>query len=782
MKLSHDKPANNLIREISIIFFLLFLTLIYFTNLVLNKKLFLSGDIYNFFYSQRIYAKKILQSGSFPFWNTDIFSGVPYIADVQNAVFYPLTVLFYLFPAYYAITTTLVIHIFMAGWFLYLLMRHGFFIDRFSSFIGAMIYMFSGFFTMHMGHLNQVMACAWTPLILLIYIKSIERRKISYAVLAGVVLGLQFLAGGIQNSFYLIITLFLLFLYLGFRKYNSTKDKKDFVFPGLYLLGGIIVAFAVSAIQILPTYELTGLSRRADGLSYIEASADSLSPLQFIINFILPNYFGYYGKLKYWGISFPSEMASYIGIMPLALAIYALIKSKNKQYLCFFWFMAIIALIFAMGKYTPIYKLFFEFGFNRFRSPARFVYIFNLSIAVLAGFGVNSLFSQNDHTKELISSSLRRVLILLSLVAASITLYYLINYPLERFSKMSLSIADYKTMWYRDAVIAVISIISVLLIFEESISKSMKKLIIFFVIFFSLLNFTSESEFQNANSSSDVNPVNNEGEIIKFLQNDKSLFRIFRFATPQLIPNSGILYNISDIGGYGGGILPLNRYDNFIEKTRYLENRKFVINFGLLDMLNVKYIISDLNVSFPEYNKVLTEGSTHLYVKTHFIPRAFLVSKAVLIKNDGELLDAMSKENINFQKTIFLEEKPEYQGRVSKEIIRSNFKKIKIYSSNLIEIEVGLAKKGFLFLSDSYYPGWKVSIDEKPGKILKANYNFRGVALNKGIHLIKFVYKSDLFYIGMIITCVTLVIFSIFFLFQPIFFHKPPFEKAAPTG
>jgi len=228
-----------------------------------------------------------------------------------------------------------------------------------------------------------------------------------------------------------------------------------------------------------------------------------------------------------------------------------------------------------------------------------------------------------------------------------------------------------------------------------------------------------------------------------------------------LIPNSGILYNISDIGGYGGGILPLNRYDNFIEKTRYLENRKFVINFGLLEMLNVKYIISDLNVSFPGYNKVLTEGSTHLYVKTHFIPRAFLVSKAVLIKNDGELLDAMSKENINFQKTIFLEEKPEYQGRVSKEIIRSNFKKIKIYSSNLIEIEVGLAKKGFLFLSDSYYPGWKVSIDEKAGKILKANYNFRGVALNKGIHKVRFVYRPTSFYLGLIISC-SMLILSLF--------------------
>ena len=81
--------SDNTRKEILVIFLLLFLTIIYFNNLIFQKELFLSGDMYNFFYAQRYYAQKIFQNGFFPFWNTDIFCGVPYIADIQNAVFYP---------------------------------------------------------------------------------------------------------------------------------------------------------------------------------------------------------------------------------------------------------------------------------------------------------------------------------------------------------------------------------------------------------------------------------------------------------------------------------------------------------------------------------------------------------------------------------------------------------------------------------------------------------------------------------------------------------------------
>ncbi|HJP18524.1 MAG TPA: YfhO family protein [Nitrospinota bacterium] len=761
------KLSDNTRKEILIVFLLLFLTTIYFNNLVFSKKLFLSGDMYNFFYSQRIYAQKVLEGGSFPFWNTEIFFGVPYIDDLQNAVFYPFTMLFYFTSAYFAITATLVIHIFMAGWFLYLLMSRCFHIDRTSSIVSAIIYMFSGYFTVHMGHLNQILSCAWAPLILLVYIKFIEKKKNIFLIMMSFFFGLQFFTGGSQNSFYLIILLFFLSFYLGVSQYISTKDLKQFMQPVLTLSAGIFAGLAFAAVQILPAYQLAGLSERANGITYAVASADSLSPLQFFISIILPNYFGFPGKQQYWGMIIPTEMASYTGILPILFSIYALFKCYKNKYVCFFWIIAIIAVIFAMGKYTPVYNVFYELGFNRFRSPVRFIYIFHLSTAILSGFGLNHLLSENE-SGTLVSKNSYKFqfrgstsgagLIIMLLIAVATVIYFLINYPLDRFQEMSLSITDYKILWYRDAIITLISIASLLLIFSRSVSNRAKKGMVFSIIFFSLLIYRLESEFYSAALTSDTDPKKNKNLIVSYLQDDKSLYRYLRVGTKSLMPNTGIIHNITDAGGYGGGILPLKRYVEFMQKVAFLKGEEFFINFGLLDMLNIKYVVSDLDIKFPGYKKVITEGKTNLYLNSNYLPRSYLVDNAILLKTGGEMLEFFSKGMINPIKELLLEEKAEFQGRENKKKTNSNYLNIKKYSPNLIEIEAGLAKNGFLLLTDSYYPGWKVFIDDAPGKILRANYNFRAVALNKGIHKIKFIYKPLVFYIGLTVSCITLLL------------------------
>ena len=46
-------------------------------------------------------------------------------------------------------------------------------------------------------------------------------------------------------------------------------------------------------------------------------------------------------------------------------------------------------------------------------------------------------------------------------------------------------------------------------------------------------------------------------------------------------------------------------------------------------------------------------------------------------------------------------------------------------------------------LSDSYYPGWQVSVDGQPREILAANHLFRGVVLKAGPHRIVFRYRPS---------------------------------------
>jgi len=70
-----------------------------------------------------------------------------------------------------------------------------------------------------------------------------------------------------------------------------------------------------------------------------------------------------------------------------------------------------------------------------------------------------------------------------------------------------------------------------------------------------------------------------------------------------------------------------------------------------------------------------------------------------------------------------------------------------------------------LVLSDTYYPGWEVYVDEKRDKIYKANYCFRAVALSKGKHKVKFAYNPLSFRIGLYVSLTTLLLIISFIIY-----------------
>jgi uncharacterized membrane protein YfhO len=69
-----------------------------------------------------------------------------------------------------------------------------------------------------------------------------------------------------------------------------------------------------------------------------------------------------------------------------------------------------------------------------------------------------------------------------------------------------------------------------------------------------------------------------------------------------------------------------------------------------------------------------------------------------------------------------------------------------------------LGKPKFLVLTDTYYPGWKVFVDGKAHKLLKADYIFRAVYLAPGSHDITFVYSPFFFKLGVVISVLTCLV------------------------
>ncbi|MGO9846361.1 MAG: YfhO family protein [Methylocella sp.] len=57
-----------------------------------------------------------------------------------------------------------------------------------------------------------------------------------------------------------------------------------------------------------------------------------------------------------------------------------------------------------------------------------------------------------------------------------------------------------------------------------------------------------------------------------------------------------------------------------------------------------------------------------------------------------------------------------------------------------------------VILADTYYPGWRLTIDGKPAPILRANRMMRGAAVRAGVHRLVYTYEPSSFRIGLIVS------------------------------
>jgi hypothetical protein len=69
---------------------------------------------------------------------------------------------------------------------------------------------------------------------------------------------------------------------------------------------------------------------------------------------------------------------------------------------------------------------------------------------------------------------------------------------------------------------------------------------------------------------------------------------------------------------------------------------------------------------------------------------------------------------------------------------------------------------GLFFLSDTFYPGWKATVDGVPAPIVRADYLFRGVLLEPGKHVVALRYDPLSFKFGLVLTLLGLGALAVF--------------------
>jgi hypothetical protein len=392
MKLRRGMKGRRCVRDWGAVCGLLGLTTLFFWKIALTNRILAGLDVFTYFYPYKAYAAQAIRHGSLPLWNPYLFMGVPFLANIQAATFYPLNLPLYWLPVPKMVSYSIVLHVFLGGVFTYLLARRALRFGPWGAFVAATVFALGGFLGAQVEHVNQLTVLVWLPLVMWLFYLSYVGRRLRYVLLTTLLIGVQLLGGHAQSSYIILVALGCYALYLPLAERKGAIRTSVLspvavtrVARGLGLFAVVvIVGGGLAAFQLLPTYELSSLSIRGTGLSYRQAASFSLHP-GILPSSLLPSF----GETPF------SEYVAYTGIIPLLLALLGIWRRGRKQQAPFFIALSALGLVLALGIYNPLYYVLYRLvpGFSLFRVPARWLYLYALGMAVLAGLGVEELTS-----------------------------------------------------------------------------------------------------------------------------------------------------------------------------------------------------------------------------------------------------------------------------------------------------------------------------------------------------------------------------------------------------
>jgi hypothetical protein len=79
------------------------------------------------------------------------------------------------------------------------------------------------------------------------------------------------------------------------------------------------------------------------------------------------------------------------------------------------------------------------------------------------------------------------------------------------------------------------------------------------------------------------------------------------------------------------------------------------------------------------------------------------------------------------------------------------------YTPGRIRIVTDAARPALLVVAESWYPGWRATLDGKPVEVLRANYLSQGVVVPAGEHTVEFEYQPEAVQYGALLSMVGLL-------------------------
>ena len=698
----------------------------FFRDILLQKAFFWEDFIYQY-YAFRDFAAVSLSRGELPLWNPYTFNGMPFQADIQTALFYIPNLLLTLAVQgdrlhFLWVEALIVAHFVVAGFSMYLLSVN-FGLERPYALFSGMVYALSGFMITHAIHHTFISQVAWTPLVLLLFRKTILDRSLFAMLLAGLVLGHSILGGAPQFTLYTFLFLLAYFLFELIAALRSHGLARSWTMIPLGA-GVIVLAVALTAIQLLPTVELAGLSARAE-ITFEKSSESSLEWEQ-LVTILVPKFFGASGAQgstywlaqsawDYW------ETCLYVGIPGLIAVAGAIPLARKNRTVAFLFGVMIFSLLYALGDNFVLHSFFFHVvpGFDKFRIPGRMSFLFTLCAAALSGFGLRWLFcSMTGAAREF-----QQFLVTAAALGAAgwIAAQAGIFQPSEN-AALYRQIHPAVVSGATTALLLILVVCAILLLAQRKIFSGAIALVAIL-----LVQVADVHVFGYSQNNGDLSPevyYGRTAELVKAIKKDgeTEYFRVNsrKGGAMMLDRNQGMVDRIFLMEGYTP--LGLQRI--------YPPGASWPV---ICDMLNAKYRIT-LD------SEKRTMG---METATGYLPRANVVYDARIMR-DSLVAPFMASPAFDPSRMVVLEERPDlpvadtsYDPGWSAGITH--------YSENAIALSVTMPKNGYLVLSEIYYPGWNATIDGTKQQLYRADWNLRAVPVAAGTHAVEVRFEPESF-------------------------------------
>lgn len=383
-------------------------SVIFFWKIIFFHHVVFMGDTLLQRLPSMVYWKeRVVQDNQIPLWNPYIFAGIPFLADLANNTLSPFNLIYLIFSDSLTALSFLIVLLVPLGSFgMYSFLR-AINVDKLSSFVGGLLFGFSGTSLAGVNDINSLQGTILIPWVLLAIqliitqINSADKdltsefiKKLRMPILLFLfVASLQFISGHPQYSYYTWLVSGLYYWIFTWRKWKRSLPV---------FLVSFSLFFGLISIQLLPFLELSSQTYRP-----VNIEQTGGLPLQIwdLPRLIVGQFYGSWQRGNSWGFRAAMEVGradtqGFIGLIGLFLSLIGGVTNRSR-YTIFFVLLGVVTLILSFGTALPFYQLAQEFLplFGKFRSPERILIIYTFALSALASMGLSYVRSKHIHAR-----------------------------------------------------------------------------------------------------------------------------------------------------------------------------------------------------------------------------------------------------------------------------------------------------------------------------------------------------------------------------------------------